>query len=492
MIRKRLHQAWTLAGLAWAVIQDLRDGSQDDAMPHQPADPSHPSTLCRCDDGRPFPESITDQVDHLGDCEWRRVWCQGCEGTGYCERCSGDGVEPELGTTTAAEDWRTEDCWRTVYEMLDAELGHFRAENARLQGQVETLTGADVPGAAFADGVTVESMMGFVLRVAGEVPGVWTADTNPYGHAEVRVRWPLRSILTGPSSEVTEYVAAFHPQRVVAMLLEIKRLTLRDDLSTEKIASLEDECRAYVTKLGDARRDEVEVVKERDLAWDVINDAWKATGVGRSVRGMATLSAVVATHREELSALLDQIDHAGCTVARCGERTYECPADATCGLCRMRNERDTARAAITEVAAVLDPEGTMGTNNLVRVAMEMISDRDAFGGKLVEARAELAGVQAEMLRRCESWERIAAGEQQRGDAAEARVRLDAADKQAMKHALTAMVEIRDLVRVDGYERPLAGRAVEIISNLLADDGGRGPVAPRRVVGLPDLIGGGGQ
>lgn len=53
-----------------------------------PEGPHHPSELCKCDGG-------FDYGVHEDDCEWLLQMCSECEGTGYCQRCLGDGTEPE-------------------------------------------------------------------------------------------------------------------------------------------------------------------------------------------------------------------------------------------------------------------------------------------------------------------------------------------------------------------------------------------------------------
>lgn len=48
--------------------------------------------------------------------------------------------------------------------------------------------------------------------------------------------------------------------------------------------------------------------------------------------------------RQRLEALRWQVEHEGCAASHLGETTYECRADAPCGLCRLRAERDRLRA----------------------------------------------------------------------------------------------------------------------------------------------------
>jgi hypothetical protein len=52
---------------------------------------------------------------------------------------------------------------------------------------------------------------------------------------------------------------------------------------------------------------------------------------------------------KRLSALLWQVENEGCAVSHLGETTYECRADAICGLCRLRQERDALREVLMAV-----------------------------------------------------------------------------------------------------------------------------------------------
>lgn len=56
---------------------------------HQPA-PDHPSLLCRC----PEIDGDVPFDGHIPSCLWREQMCEGCEGTGICSCCGGDGCEP--------------------------------------------------------------------------------------------------------------------------------------------------------------------------------------------------------------------------------------------------------------------------------------------------------------------------------------------------------------------------------------------------------------
>jgi len=55
-------------------------------------------------------------------------------------------------------------------------------------------------------------------------------------------------------------------------------------------------------------------------------------------------------------ALLWQVEHEGCAASHVGETTYECRADAPCGLCRLRAERNRLRAALHDVMGACDAE----------------------------------------------------------------------------------------------------------------------------------------
>lgn len=55
------------------------------------AEISHPSQLCRCNDGR----QASVLADHDPGCAWVAAMCEGCAGTGWCVRCGGDGTAPD-------------------------------------------------------------------------------------------------------------------------------------------------------------------------------------------------------------------------------------------------------------------------------------------------------------------------------------------------------------------------------------------------------------
>lgn len=50
----------------------------------------HPISLCKCHGDRHSGNEIYD--DHLSECEWLKVRCRTCQGTGWCQSCFGDGV----------------------------------------------------------------------------------------------------------------------------------------------------------------------------------------------------------------------------------------------------------------------------------------------------------------------------------------------------------------------------------------------------------------
>ena len=59
-----------------------------------PAEPAHPSTLCRCFETPPLDNASAVPGDQLPGCEWVRAMCRACAGTGWCKRCGGDGCDP--------------------------------------------------------------------------------------------------------------------------------------------------------------------------------------------------------------------------------------------------------------------------------------------------------------------------------------------------------------------------------------------------------------
>lgn len=63
----------------------------------------------------------------------------------------------------------------------------------------------------------------------------------------------------------------------------------------------------------------------------------------------AVLRSEVRRLRAECDSLRYQIEREGCAVARLGETTYECRADAPCGLCRLRTKNAQLRADLKAV-----------------------------------------------------------------------------------------------------------------------------------------------
>ena len=62
--------------------------------------------------------------------------------------------------------------------------------------------------------------------------------------------------------------------------------------------------------------------------------------------------------QKRLDALRWQIENEGCVVSHLGETTYECRADVTCGLCRLRQERDALREVLEGVLMAWDSQET--------------------------------------------------------------------------------------------------------------------------------------
>jgi len=60
--------------------------------------------------------------------------------------------------------------------------------------------------------------------------------------------------------------------------------------------------------------------------------------------------------QKRLDALRWQVEHEGCAASHLGETTYECQADATCGLCRLRQERDALREVLEGVLTAWDSQ----------------------------------------------------------------------------------------------------------------------------------------
>lgn len=55
--------------------------------------------------------------------------------------------------------------------------------------------------------------------------------------------------------------------------------------------------------------------------------------------------------QKRVHALEDQIEHAGCSAAHEGERTYECRIEAPCGLCRLRTRAEAAEAEVSRLGS---------------------------------------------------------------------------------------------------------------------------------------------
>jgi hypothetical protein len=101
----------------------------------------------------------------------------------------------------------------------------------------------------------------------------------------------------------------------------------------------------------------LDAAKEIDEHWDAHCDAEGAGPCnlvsrlrGRTGGGggweYAQLKAQLHVATMERDALRDQIEAGGCAAAHIGERTLECDATRPCGLCRLRGERDEARAKL--------------------------------------------------------------------------------------------------------------------------------------------------
>lgn len=78
------------------------------------------------------------------------------------------------------------------------------------------------------------------------------------------------------------------------------------------------------------------------------------TGMAPGAICMLCFQESVDAHRR-LDALRWQIENEGCAASHLGETTYECRADAPCGLCRLRSERDKLRAVLDEACRAEGP-----------------------------------------------------------------------------------------------------------------------------------------
>lgn len=88
MPMSRLSRFWIYQRAAWRALFRRRVRTID--LPMAMDGPPHPSVLCRCNDGAP----ADALADHMQGCEWLAMMCKSCGGTGWCERCGGDGTAP--------------------------------------------------------------------------------------------------------------------------------------------------------------------------------------------------------------------------------------------------------------------------------------------------------------------------------------------------------------------------------------------------------------
>lgn len=79
------------------------------------------------------------------------------------------------------------------------------------------------------------------------------------------------------------------------------------------------------------------IMRERLAKKRATSTTARAVDAARAERDLLT---------KQLAALRWQVEHEGCAASHLGETTYECRADAPCGLCRLRNERDQAKSAL--------------------------------------------------------------------------------------------------------------------------------------------------
>lgn len=83
---RRLRNFAMFQRAAWRALF-RRPGRPVEIPPPDLAVVGHPSQLCRCTEG---PPGLFD--DHRPDCQWLAAMCRACGGTGWCERCGGDGT----------------------------------------------------------------------------------------------------------------------------------------------------------------------------------------------------------------------------------------------------------------------------------------------------------------------------------------------------------------------------------------------------------------
>lgn len=79
----------------------------------------------------------------------------------------------------------------------------------------------------------------------------------------------------------------------------------------------------------------------------------------------------------------------GCAASHIGETTYECHADAPCGLCRLRGERDQAQVAVRALLAQMKEDDRCAreaglTHDNIREALSAYAADDISFGRLVE------------------------------------------------------------------------------------------------------------
>jgi hypothetical protein len=104
---------------------------------------------------------------------------------------------------------------------------------------------------------------------------------------------------------------------------------------------------------------------------------------------LATTEQVIRALRVEsrrLAALQWQVENEGCAASHLGETTYECRADAPCGLCRLRADRDRLRAALHNKQRRRDSMKTQDKD--LAVAREMLDAKDAEIAAMAKTLAE--------------------------------------------------------------------------------------------------------
>jgi len=114
---------------------------------------------------------------------------------------------------------------------------------------------------------------------------------------------------------------------------------------------------------------------------------------------IARLRSKNAALRAEVAALRWQVEHEGCAASHIGETTYECHADAPCGLCRLRGERDQAQVAVRSLLAQMKEDDRCAreaglTHDNIREALSAYAADDISFGRLVEIVRASARVMA--------------------------------------------------------------------------------------------------